>query len=459
MLVQFAGERALKLAALGVSPTSRALFEQAGLRALYMGDEAIVDTERFSLEGRPIRKVRQSVSRLRKAGYRTAIARARLARRGRRRAARADRERLAARRTRARLQHGDGLAPQPAGREALVVYATDDRGVIRGFLHFVPTYGRDAVSLSFMRRQHDTPNGLTEFLIVEAIEHLRARGVSEVSLNFAAFARFIRQPTGVPRADARPRPRPGRHVVSDRASLPLQRQVLPSLGAALLHVRAPLRPAARGYRCALARGSVAETEDPQARPGPRASEGAVRGDAAGAWPRYRFDGLPTWRAIQTQKSRQRNLYEHGLDASLNLLRRGRLRARCRTTRRREGAWPQPQRPKEPTARSARCSSLSRRERRRARRRSQPRRRPNGGSCAAPAADTPARVSTGSAAPSQHEQRRDPAVRNEVFSHGRHAHLYLAAPGPSRQMTVRVQQIALFGLAEWAQTGARSTSDC
>ncbi len=74
MLVQFAGERALKLAALGVSRESRALFEQAGLRALYMGDEAIVDTERFSLEGRPIRKIRQSVSRLRKAGYRTAIA-------------------------------------------------------------------------------------------------------------------------------------------------------------------------------------------------------------------------------------------------------------------------------------------------------------------------------------------------------------------------------------------------
>ena len=58
----------------------------------------------------------------------------------------------------------------------------------------MPTYGRDAVSLSFMRRDRDTPNGLTEFLIVEAIERLRARGVAEVSLNFAAFARLLREP-------------------------------------------------------------------------------------------------------------------------------------------------------------------------------------------------------------------------------------------------------------------------
>ena len=48
-----------------------------------------------------------------------------------------------------------------------------------------------------MRRDHDTPNGLTEFLIVEAIEHLRARGIAEVSLNFAAFARLIREPSGL----------------------------------------------------------------------------------------------------------------------------------------------------------------------------------------------------------------------------------------------------------------------
>ena len=197
VVVAFAGEHGLRLAALGVSAEGRALFGQAGLRALYMGDEAIVDGNGFSLEGRPIRKVRQSVTRLRKAGYRTEIAElgslapdvvARL-------------EDVAHDWLCGSPERGFSMAMDslrnPAGGDTLVVYAVDEGGTIRGFLHFVPTYGRAAVSLSYMRRERETPNGLTEFLVAEGIEHLRARGIAEVSLNFAAFARLIRQPTGL----------------------------------------------------------------------------------------------------------------------------------------------------------------------------------------------------------------------------------------------------------------------
>jgi lysyl-tRNA synthetase, class II len=196
-VVVFAEKHGLKLAALGVSCEGRKLFEQAGLRALYMGDEAIVDSDRFSLDGRPIRKVRQSVTRLRKAGYRTEIAE--LGSLGRDVVVQL--EEVAKDWLRGAPERGFCMAMDslhnPVGVDTLVVYAVDEGDTIRGFLHFVPTYGRDAVSLSYMRRQRETPNGLTEFLIAEGIEHLRARGVAEVSLNFAAFARFIRQPSGM----------------------------------------------------------------------------------------------------------------------------------------------------------------------------------------------------------------------------------------------------------------------
>jgi lysyl-tRNA synthetase class 2 len=47
-----------------------------------------------------------------------------------------------------------------------------------------------------MRRDRETPNGLMEFLVVRAIETLRERGVEEISLNFAAFARVMHGPRG-----------------------------------------------------------------------------------------------------------------------------------------------------------------------------------------------------------------------------------------------------------------------
>ncbi len=79
---------------------------------------------------------------------------------------------------------------------SVVVLARDSAGAVRAFLHFVPSYGRPAMSLSFMRRDRATPNGLTEFLVVRAIELLRDRGIEELSLNFAAFGRWLGRPEG-----------------------------------------------------------------------------------------------------------------------------------------------------------------------------------------------------------------------------------------------------------------------
>jgi lysyl-tRNA synthetase class 2 len=193
----FADARGLKLAALGASEGLRPLYGALGLRTIYLGDEAIVDLGRFSLEGRPIRKVRQSVTRLSKAGYRAELCELRsidpdtlvqveeVVERGRQGAP-----------ERGFSMAMDSLRGQH-DHETLVVIARDETAPtrpIRGVLHFVPCYGRPAVSLSFMRRDPSTPNGLTEFLVVRAIELLRDRGLEELSLNFAAFAKWMHSP-------------------------------------------------------------------------------------------------------------------------------------------------------------------------------------------------------------------------------------------------------------------------
>ena len=57
------------MAVLGASEDQLARYRRLGMRAIKLGDEAVLRPGAFSLEGRPIRKVRQSVSRLSKAGY------------------------------------------------------------------------------------------------------------------------------------------------------------------------------------------------------------------------------------------------------------------------------------------------------------------------------------------------------------------------------------------------------
>jgi lysyl-tRNA synthetase class 2 len=64
-----------RVASLGTSEQLLPAYRSLGFHAVYLGDEAIVRPPEFSLEGRPIRKVRQSVSRLQRAGYRARVLR------------------------------------------------------------------------------------------------------------------------------------------------------------------------------------------------------------------------------------------------------------------------------------------------------------------------------------------------------------------------------------------------
>jgi lysyl-tRNA synthetase class 2 len=196
-LALFSEERGLRIAALGVSEPVRPLFEQLGLRAFYLGDEAIVVTSLFSLEGRAIRKVRQSVSRAEKAGYTSDL----VGVSDLDDATFAELERTSEAARGGRPERSFSMAMDALYRDdehdTLLLLARDGAGRIRGFLHFVPSFGRPAASLSLMRRDPHTQNGLTEFMIVRAIELLRERGIEEVSLNFAAFARYIHNPEGL----------------------------------------------------------------------------------------------------------------------------------------------------------------------------------------------------------------------------------------------------------------------
>jgi lysyl-tRNA synthetase class 2 len=199
-LKRFAQARGLRLGAVGAHERLCPLYEEFGLRTIYLGDEAIIELGKFSLEGRPIRKVRQSVTRLTKAGYTAEL----------QEYDRLDPETLAA--VERVLELGREGAPERGfsmamdridgdhAAETLLLLTRDEQHELRGVLQFVPCYGRPAVSLSFMRRDPATPNGLTEFMVCSAADLLRERGLEEMSLNFATFARYMHSPeTGVER--------------------------------------------------------------------------------------------------------------------------------------------------------------------------------------------------------------------------------------------------------------------
>ncbi|WP_083976737.1 phosphatidylglycerol lysyltransferase domain-containing protein [Kitasatospora azatica] len=166
---------------------------EAGLDALELGDEAIVDASTFSLAGRAMRNVRQMVKRIERNGYSCQVRRvADLTLEEKLRIADA-----AARWRGTDTERGFSMALGrfgDAGDDDCVVVTAhrapeegDPSGDdLKAVLHFVP-WGPDGISLELMRRDRAADPGLNELLIVAALQEVPNLGVRRVSLNFAMF--------------------------------------------------------------------------------------------------------------------------------------------------------------------------------------------------------------------------------------------------------------------------------
>jgi lysyl-tRNA synthetase class 2 len=161
----------------------------AGLSALELGDEAVVDVATFSLDGRPMRNVRQMVRRIERAGYTTEVLRAGNVSEGVRRRALVDADAWRGTETERGFSMALGRLVDPVDPDCVFVVARQD-GVMRAFLQFVP-WGPDGMSLDLMRRDRTADAGVNELLIVDALRSCPQLGVNRVSLNFAAFRSTI----------------------------------------------------------------------------------------------------------------------------------------------------------------------------------------------------------------------------------------------------------------------------
>ncbi|MEV7023075.1 phosphatidylglycerol lysyltransferase domain-containing protein [Kitasatospora sp. NPDC093558] len=165
---------------------------EAGLDALELGDEAIVDTAAFSLSGRAMRNVRQMVKRIERNGYSCKVRRVRDLELD-------EKYRIADAAARWRgtdTERGFSMAlgrfGDPLDDDCVVVTAHkepeegESGDDLKAVLHFVP-WGPDGISLELMRRDRAADPGLNELLIVAALQEVGALGIRRVSLNFAMF--------------------------------------------------------------------------------------------------------------------------------------------------------------------------------------------------------------------------------------------------------------------------------
>jgi lysyl-tRNA synthetase class 2 len=188
----FCAERGWRVAFFAVREADADLYRERGMHPVYLGDEAILRLDTFTLDGAERKAVRAAVKHVEKGHTFELIAEN-------------EADPLLVGELNEISEEWRKGAPERGFTMELgedvegtnpdfVLAIARDRHTekVEGFLRFVPVFGDEpGYSLDLMRRRLDSTNGMTEFLIARAAQTLGARGFKRLSLNFAAWGRLL----------------------------------------------------------------------------------------------------------------------------------------------------------------------------------------------------------------------------------------------------------------------------
>jgi lysyl-tRNA synthetase class 2 len=186
--LDFASAHGMDPCFVGVSTAAAPIFARLGLRLLKIGEEAVVILPSFD-EGALKRKVRRAGRHIESLGIAARCYRVgNVPQTVRDQIEEVSRQWVGAK---GGAEQGFsmtlGRLPRETDSDCELVVAMEG-GHVWGYLSLVPVAGGLSWSLDAMRRRPESPNGLTEFLVLRAATMYRDRGCQTLSLNFATLA-------------------------------------------------------------------------------------------------------------------------------------------------------------------------------------------------------------------------------------------------------------------------------
>lgn len=185
--MQFCADNDWRVAFHQVPATALCDYASVGLKSLKIGEEAMVNVQTFTLEGRPMKTLRSGVRKIANLGYDTRIYQPPISPQvmGQLKAISEDWLALPGRRERG-FTLGQFDEHYLTACPIMTVESQD--GEIWAFANFIPDFAPGETTIDLMRYRRDAPNGMMDFLFVRLFEYTRAEGYRRFALGLAPFA-------------------------------------------------------------------------------------------------------------------------------------------------------------------------------------------------------------------------------------------------------------------------------
>ena len=165
-------------------------YERCGFATLKLGEDAIVGLDRFTLDGKEKKSLRDGIRRIERQGiqarrYEPPLSDALLAEL---RHVSDDWLHIPGRRER-QFTLGRFLPAYVRSCPVMVAVAPD--GTVQAFANVIPSYRKGETTIDLMRRRADSPNGVMDYLLVKLFQSSREQGFERFSLGLAPMSGFM----------------------------------------------------------------------------------------------------------------------------------------------------------------------------------------------------------------------------------------------------------------------------
>jgi phosphatidylglycerol lysyltransferase len=183
----FCAENGLKAISYRVPESSLEIYKRLGKKSLFLGQEAVVGLNEFTLQGANKKSMRNALNKVTERGFKAQIFEPPL-KEGLLQKLKAVSDNWLLDMERQELVFSQGMFQWDEIKHQTVITVGNEEEKIIGFLNIIPDYAKDEGTYDLIRKTGDAPNGVMDFLLIELFNYYKQKNIHFVNLGFAPLS-------------------------------------------------------------------------------------------------------------------------------------------------------------------------------------------------------------------------------------------------------------------------------
>jgi phosphatidylglycerol lysyltransferase len=183
----FCYENSLKSIYYRVPEESLPIYREKGKKSMFIGQEAVVNLDTFTLEGGSRKSLRNAINKIRERGFRSTVHTAPI-KDGVLQKLKSVSDEWLGYTERSEIVFSQGMFNWQELKQQTVITVENPEEKVIAFLNIVPDFSPSGSTYDLLRKTADAPNGIMDFILIEMFNYLKSKGYKFVNLGFAPMS-------------------------------------------------------------------------------------------------------------------------------------------------------------------------------------------------------------------------------------------------------------------------------